>query len=354
MSKNQEKSLEFLTHALAEVGFSPAHARRACLATNLSGVPQAIEWALAHLDEESDPQAKDAHRQRGGYAEGANYSSGGSGADNGLVVELPDGKLFRLTNPNGRVVEMPNGSVVEMIDGQVVEMSNGQQLEMVDGSLIEIRPATIALDEGKIVGHRILDYELSRQVVNGGKRMPQQHSSDYAPAAPQASAAQRGGGAREEGPEKAQEMRRQQMQDHEAQLAEQTYELSQRDKQLANHQRGLRQQEDAVTRNRAQIQAEQDLLSKNTGALKKKEEELVAREARLERLQSDLSKQRDQIKEAEKDLKNRESAVRAAEAVVQANGASASSTVRQTRENSGEKTEIQEAMENIEVGVYYV
>jgi hypothetical protein len=48
-SGNKEKSLEFLTHALAEVGFSPAHARRACLATNLAGVPQAIEWALAHL-----------------------------------------------------------------------------------------------------------------------------------------------------------------------------------------------------------------------------------------------------------------------------------------------------------------
>ena len=72
-------------------------------------------------------------RNGNGYSEGANYSSGG---DNGLVVELPDGKLFRLTNPNGRVVEMPNGSVVEMIDGQVVEMSNGQQLEMVDGSLL--------------------------------------------------------------------------------------------------------------------------------------------------------------------------------------------------------------------------
>ena len=43
-------------------------------------------------------------------------------------------------------------------------MSNGQQLEMVDGSLIEIRPATIALDDGEIVGHRILDYDLSRQV----------------------------------------------------------------------------------------------------------------------------------------------------------------------------------------------
>jgi hypothetical protein len=56
------------------------------------------------------------------------------------VVELPDGKLFRLTNPNGRVVEMPNGSVVEMIDGQVVEMSNGPQLEMVDGCLVGRKP----------------------------------------------------------------------------------------------------------------------------------------------------------------------------------------------------------------------
>ena len=84
----------------------------------------------------------------------------------GLVVELPDGKLFKLKHQNGRVVEMPNGSVVEMVDGQVrncfprlhqnvssyplhgssiqvVEMSNGQQLEMVDGSLIEIRPASL-------------------------------------------------------------------------------------------------------------------------------------------------------------------------------------------------------------------
>jgi hypothetical protein len=73
----------------------------------------------------------------GGYGgEEANYNSG----DTGLVVELPDGKLFRLKNPNGRVVEMPNGSVVEMIDGQVVEMSNGQQLEMVDGCLLGRKP----------------------------------------------------------------------------------------------------------------------------------------------------------------------------------------------------------------------
>jgi hypothetical protein len=99
-------------------------------------------------------------------ADGANYNSGG---DNSLVVELPDGKLFRLTNPNGRVVEMPNGSVVEMIDGQVVEMSNGQQLEMVDGCLVEIRPATIALGDREIVGHKLLDYDLSRQLADSGR-----------------------------------------------------------------------------------------------------------------------------------------------------------------------------------------
>jgi len=58
------------------------------------------------------------------------------------VVELPDGKLFRLMNSNGRVVEMPNGSIVEMIDGQVVEMSNGQQLKMVDGSLLGLSSST--------------------------------------------------------------------------------------------------------------------------------------------------------------------------------------------------------------------
>ena len=49
-------------------------------------------------------------------------------SDPGLVVELPDGQLFRLANPNGRVVEMPNGSVVEMIDGQVGCMPNRRQL----------------------------------------------------------------------------------------------------------------------------------------------------------------------------------------------------------------------------------
>ena len=64
---------------------------------------------LEHLEEEEN------------VCEKANYNSG----EAGVVVELPDGKLFWLKNPTGRVVEMPNLSVVEMIDGQVVEMSNG-------------------------------------------------------------------------------------------------------------------------------------------------------------------------------------------------------------------------------------
>jgi len=56
--------------------------------------------------------------------------------DHGIVVELPDGKLFKLSDPNGRVVEMPNGSIVEMLDGQVVEMSNGQRLHHADSMLL--------------------------------------------------------------------------------------------------------------------------------------------------------------------------------------------------------------------------
>ena len=71
--------------------------------------------------------------------------------------------------------------------------------------MIEFRPATIALDEGETVGHRILEYELSRQMVAGGKQRQQQHASDYAPAVPQASAARAGAGGRNEGPERAQE-----------------------------------------------------------------------------------------------------------------------------------------------------
>ena len=38
-----------------------------------------------------------------------------------ILTKTADGKLFKLSDPNGRVVEMPNGAVVEMLDGQVVE-----------------------------------------------------------------------------------------------------------------------------------------------------------------------------------------------------------------------------------------
>jgi hypothetical protein len=47
--------------------------------------------------------------------------------ERGLVVELPDGKLFKLKHPNGRVVEMPNGNIVEMLDGQIVEVRRESQ-----------------------------------------------------------------------------------------------------------------------------------------------------------------------------------------------------------------------------------
>jgi hypothetical protein len=78
-------------------------------------------------------------------------TSPNSSIEHGLVVELPDGKLFKLSDPNGRVVEMPNGTVVEMLDGQMVEMSNGQLLSMDDGNLVETRPAHIEL--GRLLCH---------------------------------------------------------------------------------------------------------------------------------------------------------------------------------------------------------
>ena len=65
-------------------------------------------------------------------------------------MQLPDGKLFKLKHPNGRVVEMPNGNIVEMLDGQLVEMTNGQQLEMVEGALVEITGPTIHFDENEV------------------------------------------------------------------------------------------------------------------------------------------------------------------------------------------------------------
>lgn len=76
-------------------------------------MPQAIEWALSHLGDEAAPQSA-------GYsAPGKPGSHVEEDEDRGLVVELPDGKLFKLKHPNGRVVEMPNGNIVEMLDGQV-------------------------------------------------------------------------------------------------------------------------------------------------------------------------------------------------------------------------------------------
>lgn len=44
-------------------------------------------------------------------------------------------------------------------------MSNGQQLEMVDGSLVEIIPASVQVEDGEIIGHKILDWEASRQAA---------------------------------------------------------------------------------------------------------------------------------------------------------------------------------------------
>lgn len=123
---------------------------------------------------------------------------------------------------------------------QVVEMSNGQQLEMVDGSLIEIRPATIALDDGEIVGHRILDYELSRQVVAGGKRGAGAgpHAADFVPGGSQGNTAQRGAGAAkaEEHKDATQEelMRRHRM--REDALNQQAQSLSERDKAVNGKQ----------------------------------------------------------------------------------------------------------------------
>jgi hypothetical protein len=96
---------------------------------------QDFVWALAHQDE-VDPAFKElagklhlpnshgveeqvSRSSRSGYGGGGGYRGMDYGQDKGFVVELPDGKLFKLKNINGRVVEMPNGSVVEMVDGQV-------------------------------------------------------------------------------------------------------------------------------------------------------------------------------------------------------------------------------------------
>jgi len=393
----KEKSLEFLTHALTEVGFSPTHARRACLATSLAGVPQAIEWALAHLDEEVDPAFKElagklhlpnshggggaAASSRSGYRGGGGGGGIDYGQDKGLVVELPDGKLFKLKNINGRVVEMPNGSVVEMVDGQVVEMSNGQQLEMVDGSLIEIRPASLQLDEGDVVGHRIIELETSRKIAaaaaagQAGRHMAQdpptpshsrQHlASDFSgrdrstPAERMSdwgSSAQDAQSEAEKRQLAAQEerLRRHHMQvlSKEEQVNQQAQQLVERDKHIGAKQQlvmrqeqGLRAQEEAMQRQRAALQADQELISQQANALKKKELELQAREAQLERSLKEMQRQRDQIRSQERELQSREAALQAA----QANGASGASTAS-AGASEGEADEGRSALDNIEAG----
>jgi hypothetical protein len=50
-------------------------------------------------------------------------------------------------------------------------MSDGSQLEMVDGSLITIKPATLVLDEGEIIKHRILDLEEDEVDEEAGYRV---------------------------------------------------------------------------------------------------------------------------------------------------------------------------------------
>eukprot|EP00286_Rhodomonas_abbreviata_P020627 CAMPEP_0181310458 /NCGR_PEP_ID=MMETSP1101-20121128/12596_1 /TAXON_ID=46948 /ORGANISM="Rhodomonas abbreviata, Strain Caron Lab Isolate" /LENGTH=428 /DNA_ID=CAMNT_0023417087 /DNA_START=195 /DNA_END=1478 /DNA_ORIENTATION=- len=360
----KEKSLDFLTHALAEVGFSPAHARRACLATNLAGVPQAIEWALAHLDEETNANNnKDNTPRRGAAANrgaeaAAGFGSPGSTEGSGLVVELPDGKLFKLSNPNGRVVEMPNGSVVEMLDGQVVEMSNGQQLEMVDGSLLEIRPATIALDDGETVGHRIIENRSAAQVTASAAAsasparpaaasssshthaaaQPQASSSSsptvtLAPSRPPVAAAEELSEAEQRQLQAQEERLRQhhmQVITREKALNQQAQQLTERDKavagkqqQLAQHQQGLREQQEQLHRQRQALQTEQEEVRKQAAALKKKEQDLADRERLLQRKEQDVSRAQMRLQHQDKELKDREAAVQ----VAAANGASGSSTV---------------------------
>jgi len=340
----------------AQVGFSAAHARRACLATNLAGVPQAIEWALAHLDEETDAQKAPAQDASSGVP--------GSPGDSGLVVELPDGKLFKLSNPNGRVVEMPNGSVVEMIDGQVVEMSNGQQLEMVDGSLIEIRPAAVQLDDGEIVGHNILNIETSRRVAAGDHRAP--HAAhDGADGAPPSRAppvpaplAPRDAGNNNNAQEERLRRHHMQVSSREEQLNAQAKQLSERDRamsgkqqQLQAHQSSLQQQEEALNRQRAALQAEQDSLSKQAAALKAREAEVAQREAKLQRVHEEMTRRREQLRAQDRDIKTRE------EALLQrsANGASAASAGSTQAPGAGDDgaadgRDEQSAMDNIEAG----
>lgn len=82
------------------------------------------------------------------------YNGNSSPDDKGLVVELPDGKLFKLKNPNGRVVEMPNSAVVEMLDGQVVEVCSSSPslvclAALCDSSLMHVRIRSCTTNDAK-------------------------------------------------------------------------------------------------------------------------------------------------------------------------------------------------------------
>ena len=263
-------------------------------------MPQAIEWALAHLDEET----KDPASKYGAYGSVGGQASS-PGDDKGLVVELPDGKLFKLKNPSGRVVEMPNSAVVEMLDGQVVEMSNGQQLEMVDGSLVEIVPAAIQLDDGDVIGHKILDFEASRKAAAKAQSM---NSASQAGVSASLSDASGGGGGGGGGYLSGERQRAEQQ---EAQMR--NYQMQERDiankQQLAAQQEGLKAQEDAVLRHRRALQQEQDGVSKQAAMLKKREAEIQLRESKLERMQAELNRLSEQLKVQEKDIKDREGAL---------------------------------------------
>ena len=249
-------------------------------------------------------------------------------------------------------------------------MSNGQQLEMVDGCLNEIREATIQLDEGATVGHRILDYEQSRRVARSRKAAPEHvagpqvtesysNSSTVGPPPGASTATRAGPRVDDRSKESTQEerARRQQIQLREEQLNQQAQSLSERDKavngkqqQLAQQQHGLRAQEENLQRQKVRLQDEQKALEKKSSALREKEQELAQREARLSRMSIDLTKQRDQLKAQDEKLKEREEALRQMQAAQQANGASASSTVRQVRDNGSSKDEVLDAMDNIEAG----
>ncbi len=100
--QQKDKSLEFLTHALAEVGFSPAHARRACLATNLAGVPQVRSFVLRTY---SSPLRVPLPREAGEDARTRPWCAGAKGCADAPTSALCHGVLqLALGRSYGRVV----------------------------------------------------------------------------------------------------------------------------------------------------------------------------------------------------------------------------------------------------------